>query len=182
MLRNVGILRGDQGRKLPQIRIFQGSMVDVPEEQTGLDMKSTAMSLIYLTPCSWALFEKAPVAWPFKNFPTFHGTRRFIILPSSREPDTLSQLNLAYTTPSHFSNIHFNTIPPLTSRSPYWSLSFWLSHQNPICISLPPPLYVLHVLPTHTPWLSHFNYTSRKVQLMKLLILQCHYITEIIAG
>jgi hypothetical protein len=31
-----------------------------------------------LTPCTWALLEKPPVAQPVKNFPTFYGTRRFI--------------------------------------------------------------------------------------------------------
>jgi hypothetical protein len=31
-----------------------------------------------LTPWSWALLEKPPVAQLLKNFPTFYGTQRFI--------------------------------------------------------------------------------------------------------
>jgi hypothetical protein len=34
------------------------------------------------------------------------------------------------------SEIHFNVILPPTSRHSYWSLSFWISHQHPICIPL----------------------------------------------
>jgi hypothetical protein len=34
--------------------------------------------------------------------------------------------------------IHHNIIIPLTCRSPYWSLSFWFSHQNPIFIPVLP--------------------------------------------
>jgi hypothetical protein len=32
----------------------------------------------YLTPWTWALLEKQPVARPLKNLPTFYGTRKFI--------------------------------------------------------------------------------------------------------
>jgi hypothetical protein len=34
--------------------------------------------IIDLTPYSWALLEKPPVAQLIKNFPTIHGTRGFI--------------------------------------------------------------------------------------------------------
>jgi hypothetical protein len=34
------------------------------------------------------------------------------------------------------------------------------------------PPSVLHVLPSQPPWLDHFNYTWRRVQVMKLLIMQ----------
>jgi hypothetical protein len=50
----------------------------------------------------------------------------------------LSQINPVRTTPSYFSKIHFNIIHPPTSKSSYWYLSFWLPHQNPLCIPLLP--------------------------------------------
>jgi hypothetical protein len=39
---------------------------------------------------------------------------------------------------SCFSKIHFNIVIPHMSRSTQWSLYFWPSHQNPMCISLLP--------------------------------------------
>jgi hypothetical protein len=60
-------------------------------------------------------------------------------LPCSQEPS-----NVPYPQPDHSSPYHpvlplcFNTILPPTSRSFQWSLSFWLSHQNPIRVPLRP--------------------------------------------
>jgi hypothetical protein len=56
----------------------------------------------------------------------------------------LSQINPVHTTASYLSKIHLSIIQPPTS----WSLSFWVSHQHPICIRLLllPPI-VLHALP-----------------------------------
>jgi hypothetical protein len=53
-----------------------------------------------------------------------------------------SLMNLVHTTPTYFSKIHPNIILTSTSWSFYWSLSLWLSHQNPVCIPLLP-----HALP-----------------------------------
>jgi hypothetical protein len=52
--------------------------------------------------------------------------------------------------------------------SSQWSLSFWISHQYPICISLLPHLCYMPS-PSHPPWHDHSNYTWRRVQVMKLL-------------
>jgi hypothetical protein len=66
------------------------------------------------------------------------------------------------------------------SCSTQWSLSFWLSRQYPICISLlPHSCYMPR--PSHPSLLDHSNYTWRIVQVMKLLIVQfsptsCHFI------
>jgi hypothetical protein len=79
----------------------------------------------------------------------------------------LSQINPVHTTPSYLSKIHSNIILPPTSRSSYWSLSFWLSHQNPICIPLLPMCAT-----SHPPWLDNSNYTRRNVQVMKTLFMQ----------
>jgi hypothetical protein len=58
--------------------------------------------------------------------------------------------------------------------SSQWSLSIWLSPQYYICIPL-----VLHLCympcPSHPPWLNHSNYTWKRVQVMKLLIMQFVY-------
>jgi hypothetical protein len=48
----------------------------------------------------------------------------------------LSHINPIHTIPSDLSKIHFNIVHPPMSWSSQWSLSFWLSHQYPICIPL----------------------------------------------
>jgi hypothetical protein len=68
----------------------------------------------------------------------------------------LSQINPVHTPPSYFSKIHFIILPP-TSRSFQWSLSFGLSHQNPIQIYLLPHTCYMPC-PFHPPWLDHSNY------------------------
>jgi hypothetical protein len=73
---------------------------------------------------------------------------------------------------SILSDIQLNIILPLTSISSYWSTSFWLSRQNSICSPFLPPC-VLHALPISSSSTYHFNYTRRRVQVMKLLIMQC---------
>jgi hypothetical protein len=50
----------------------------------------------------------------------------------------LSQINAIHTILSYLSQIHFNISHPPTSWSSQWSLSFWLSHQYPICSPLIP--------------------------------------------
>jgi hypothetical protein len=75
-----------------------------------------------------------------------------------------------HSIPLHpISKLHFNIIVP--SRSSDLSLSFWFSHQNPICIPLLSHACYLPY-PSHPPWLDHSNYTWRKEQVMKLLIIQ----------
>jgi hypothetical protein len=49
----------------------------------------------------------------------------------------LTQTSLVHTTPLYFSKIHLNIILPSTSKLSYSSLSFWIYHQNPMCIPLP---------------------------------------------
>jgi hypothetical protein len=84
----------------------------------------------------------------------------------------LSQIYPVHTIPSYLSQIYFNLGHPPTSWSSYWSLSFWLSHQYPLCIPLSPihatcaAHLILHDL------IILINYISRGVQVMKLLIMQ----------
>jgi hypothetical protein len=96
----------------------------------------------------------------------------------------LIQINPVHTTLSYHFQIHFNIVHPPTSWSSQWSPSFWHSHQYPICIPLRPhSCYV--PCPSHPPCLDHSNYTWRRVQVMKLLIMQfsptsCHFISDVI--
>jgi hypothetical protein len=76
---------------------------------------------------------------------------------------TLSQIDSVNTTPSYPCKIHFNNVHSPTSWSSYLSPSFWLSHLTHSCY-MP--------CPSHHPWLDHSNYTWRRVQVMKLLIMQ----------
>jgi hypothetical protein len=83
----------------------------------------------------------------------------------------LSRINPIHTISSYLSMIHFNIAHTLTSWSPKWSLSFWISHQYPICIPvLPHSGYMPR--PSHISSLDHSNYTWRRVQVIKLLINQ----------
>jgi hypothetical protein len=60
-------------------------------------------------------------------------------------------------------------------------LSFWLSHQYPICIPRRPPSCYIPC-PSHPPWLDHSNYVWRGVQVTKLLIVQFFPVTSSLFG
>jgi hypothetical protein len=128
-----------------------------------------------MEPSPWELLNSSRIA---QHFTEPEGS-----LPCSQEPATvpiLSQMNPVHTTPSYFSKIHLNIIFPPTSRYFYWSRSFWLSHQNPICISLRPmhatcPAHItrldsiiLVILGEDTSWLS--PQTRVRGQAVTLLI------------
>jgi hypothetical protein len=78
---------------------------------------------------------------------------------------TLSRINPVHTTP-------FILILPLTYVLYFLvALSFWLSHRYLTCIPLLPHSSYIPC-PSHSPWLHHCNYTWRRVQVTKLLIMQ----------
>jgi hypothetical protein len=60
--------------------------------------------------------------------------------------------------------MHFNI------GHPRLDLSFCLSHQYLICFHLLHSCYMPRL--SHPSWLDHSNYTWRRVQVMKLLIMQ----------
>jgi hypothetical protein len=108
-----------------------------------------------------------------KIFPTSYGTRRFIT---------------AFTIAIHMSLFwarSIQCISPLTVSPRYILIMFshvhlglpsglfWLSHQYPVCILLPHSCYI--PCSSHPPWLGHSNYTWRRVQVMKLLIMRFRY-------
>jgi hypothetical protein len=92
----------------------------------------------------------------------------------SQEPSTgpnLNHMNPIHAISSYLSKIHSNIVHPPTWWSSQWSLSFWLSHQYSTCIHLlPHSCYI--PCPSHSPWLDRSNYAARRVQVMKLLIMQ----------
>jgi hypothetical protein len=75
-----------------------------------LGLRLSTLCSCELTPWSWDLLEKSPVAQPFKNFPTFYGIRWFsaVFIRASDgpypEPDQSSPYH------SILAKIHFNII------------------------------------------------------------------------
>jgi hypothetical protein len=105
----------------------------------------------------WILSEKPPVT-KLVNFPTLYGAWRSITVFTRAPLLTPIQRhrNPVHPIPAYFLTIHFNIILPPTSRPSWWSLSFWLSHQNPVCIPLRSnACYVPYS--THLPWFHHSN-------------------------
>jgi len=89
-----------------------------------------------LTPWCRVLLEKLTRLQLVKNFPAFHGTRRFITALTS-----VRHLSLSWASPvqsiyptSHLLEIRPNIIRPSTPRSPQWSLSLRFPHQDPISL------------------------------------------------
>jgi hypothetical protein len=95
-------------------------------------------------------------------------------LPSSKQPSSSSypvEVNPVHTTASYLSKIHFSIIHRLRLGIP----SGLFSSGFPIHIFYmhsSSPSFVLHALPISSSLTDHSNYTSRRVQGMKLLITQ----------
>jgi hypothetical protein len=72
-----------------------------------------------LTPWSWALFEKSPVAQLLKSFQTFYGTRRFITVFARALHWSLSWARSIQSIPLHpiSLKIHLNSIFLTTTNS-----------------------------------------------------------------
>jgi hypothetical protein len=81
----------------------------------------------------------------------------------------LNQTNPVHPTPSYLCRIHFNIIRPRMSDHFYWSLPFWSSHQNTLCIPVHFHVCYIACLP-HPPWVDYSNCIWRRVQVTKLLI------------
>jgi hypothetical protein len=90
-----------------------------------------------------------------KKFPVFYETRKFVL--HSQLPSTCLYPEPAQSSPyptSHFLKIHLNIILPSTPGYPQWSLSFRLTHQNPIHAPLSSPSTL------HAPLISFFSILS----------------------
>jgi hypothetical protein len=83
----------------------------------------------------------------------------------------LSQVNPLHTPPTNLPKVHSDPILPSMPWSSKWSLSFGLSHQNPVHIS--PLSHACHMpCPAHSPWFDLPNDIWRCVQIMKLPTVQ----------
>jgi hypothetical protein len=118
---------------------------------------------------SWALLEELPTLQLLKNFPIFYGTQRFLTV---------------FTTALHWSLSWATSIQSLPPTPV--SLSYILILSTHQCLGLssglfpsgfptniprlPHSCYMLW--PSHPPWHDQPNYTWRRVQVMKLLIMQ----------
>jgi hypothetical protein len=71
----------------------------------------------WLTPWSWVLVDKSPLAHSPKKFSTFYEARRFITVFTRAVHWSLivSQINPVHTSLSYLSKIHFNIILPYIS-------------------------------------------------------------------
>jgi hypothetical protein len=114
-------------------------------------------SLMELSP-SWEA-ANCPVTWEILSIlrnPKAH----YSVHKSHPLVPILRQINPIHTIPSYLSKIYFNIVHPPTSLSSQWSLTFF--RFSPIRATFP----------SHPTWLNHCNYTWRRVQVMKLLIMQ----------
>jgi hypothetical protein len=134
-----------------------------PNKQTN---KQTNQPTNQLTPSSWVFLEKPPVFCPVESFPTCYGTRSFITVFTKARHWSLSWAKWIQSVPPY--PIYLRSILILSS---YLRLSFWISHGSPICIT-----FLSHACnmpcPSRPPSLDHSSYIWRRVQVMKLLIMQ----------
>jgi hypothetical protein len=130
--------------------------------------------------CSQVLFEKPPVAQLLKNFQKFNGTQKFSTMFTRALHWFLSWARWILSIPPHPISLRFSLILSSHLCVGLRGCLFWLSHQNGKCITLlPHSCYMPYS--SHPPWLDHSNYTWRRVQVMKLLVMQfspisCYFI------
>jgi hypothetical protein len=111
---------------------------------------------------SWALLEEPPIVQPLKNFPAYYGTRRFNTVFTRALHWSLSWARWIQSKPSH----------PISVRS----ILILSTHLRLDLISglfpsgFPPITYM--PCPSRPLWLDNSNYAWRRVQVMKLLIMQ----------
>lgn len=104
-----------------------------------------------LTPCSRTFLEKLTGACPFKKFPVFFGTRRFVTYsqePANDLPSARHQLNSLHILIPCFFNMQFNILLPSKSSSSKWFSLFSFLWKK---------MYVFLIScamsnPSHFPW------------------------------
>jgi hypothetical protein len=121
---------------------------------------------------SWALIEKLPIVQLLQNFPAFYGTRRLITVFTRALHWSLSWARSIQSIPSHL--ISLRSILTLSTHLRL-CLPSGLFHSG-FPTNIPYAfLFSLHFLympcQSHFPWFDHSNYTWRRVQVMKLLIM-----------
>ena len=118
-----------------------------------------------LTPWCRVLLEKLTGLQLVKKFPSFLWNPKLHYRTHKRPPPVpvLGQPNPVHIHTSHLLEIHPNIIHPSTPRSPQWSLSLRLPHQDPIHTSLL----------THTRHMPNLPHSSRH---MCVCVCVCMYI------
>jgi hypothetical protein len=122
-----------------------------------------------LTPCSRVLFEKVTDCSQSRNFPHF-------MEPESSSPHSQPHATCPYPKPApssphtQFPKIHPNISLPSTPRSPQWSPSLRLPHQNPVHTS---PLQHTRYMPSlsHSSWFCHPHNIGWGIQIIQLFIM-----------
>jgi hypothetical protein len=120
-----------------------------PRRTCGSHIPGHFLSL-QLNPTGWVPWQRhLPLHSWFKQFyvskkfPSFYGTRKFIIEFTRAR---LNQMNPVHTYPPYFRTTPSNITFPPTPRSSKWSLPFTFSNQNSLCIS-----HLSHVCYMHCP-------------------------------
>jgi hypothetical protein len=140
----------------------------VTEYSSFADERGLPDRCLYTHSRSWALLEKPPIVQPLKNLPQFYGTRRFITVFTRAlhwSSSWATQFNphhpiLSLQDPSYYCPPTYVAVFPVISFPQY-----------PIRIPFRPhSCYILCIY--HPTWLDHCNYTWRRVQVTKLLIMQ----------
>jgi hypothetical protein len=123
-----------------------------------------------LTPWYRILFEKLIVTQLVKKYPAFLWNPKVHHRVHKSPPldPILSQLNPVRPIDPYLTKVHI--IPP-TSRSSQWSLAFGPPNQNPVNTSPLPPACLMSS-PPRPPLFNHPNNIQRRIQVMKLIIMQ----------
>jgi hypothetical protein len=117
-----------------------------------------------------------------QELPAFYGTRRFITVFTRALHWSLSWARSIQFIPSHPISLRYILILITTYVLFFLVVSFLLAFPpiSNMQSSSPSSCYI--PFPSHPPWLLDSNYTWRRVQVMKLLIMQfsptsCHFIS-----
>jgi hypothetical protein len=100
-------------------------------ETTQRDITNSMELSPFWEPASCAATRELPsILWNPKIHYRVHKNPPVVLI--------LTQINPVHTTSSYLTKTHLNIIHPPSSWSSYWSLSFWISHQQPTDIPVLP--------------------------------------------
>jgi hypothetical protein len=119
---------------------------------------------------SWALLEKLPLVSLLKNFAVFYGTRRFSTVFTRVFHWSLSWARLIQSISSHSISISSILILFTHIRLGLPSSLFPSGFSTNILMHSSSPHLCYMSYPSHPPWLDYSNYTWKRVEVMKLLI------------